>query len=270
MRKIIYLLFLFSATFCFSLEKAPWFGDVYEFHFLGKYTYSHYSKVNNSITPLKSPSNDHLLHFNLAFSPSLQWCIDSDLEFAGSPRQDFGFCSVAFQGRYMFKDDIVGDPISICVGGNFRVISGDSLRDVSILYHSNLDFEVNLALGKEFSKSENWRFRFWLYGSGGMANHGSPWIRGKFAIEGNICERKKWALFAEGMQGYGDHREIDIYDFHGYADVRQSNLDLGFRYGFRMSVWGTLSFEYKRRILARTCPENVNFFTLRYLLPFCF
>lgn len=270
MHKIIFLLGLFTSSFICALEKAPWFGDVYEFHFFSKYTYSYYNKVNNAITPLKSTSNDHLLHFDLSFSPSLQWSIDSDLEFAASPRQNFGFSSVAFQARYLLKDDIIGDPVSFCFGGNFRVVSPESLRDVSILYHANVDFEFNVALGKEFSKSDYWRFRLWAFCSGGMANRGSPWLRQEFAIEGNVLEKKKWALFLKAMEGYGREEEINIYDFYGYGPVRQRNIDIGARYGIRLNVWGTLSFEYKRRILAEVCPENVNFFSISYLLPFCF
>jgi hypothetical protein len=270
MSKLYYLIILISTGPIFALERAPWFGDVYEFHFYSKYTYSYYNKVNNEVEPLKEPSNDHLLHFNLAFAPSLQWSLDSDLEFAKSPRQDFGFCSVAFQARYLLKDDIIGDPVSICFGSNFRITSQNSLRDVGILYHSNTDFELNLALGKEFSKSEYWRFRLWMYGSGGIANRGSPWIRGKFSIEGNMYEKRKWALFVDLMQGYGRKEHINVYDFHGYFDVRECNVDIGFKYGVRLNVWGTLSFEYKRRVLAKSCPENVNFFTVSYLLPFSF
>lgn len=270
MGKLFFLISLFFIISIFSLEQAPWFGDVYEFHFLSKYTYSRYSKVNGAIYPLDDTSNDNLLHFNLSFAPSLQWSIDSDLEFSGTPRQNFGFCSVAFQARYLLKDDIIGDPISLSIGSNFRVVSSESLKDVSILYHSNVDFEFNLALGKEFSKLDYWRFRFWLYGSGGIANKGSPWVRGEFYIEGNSHEKKKWALFVKAMHGYGKQETINIYDFHGYGTVRERNIDIGFRYGYRLNVWGTLSFEYKRRVLARRCPENENFFSLCYLLPFSF
>jgi len=270
MRKIFFLMILFSSYTIFAIEQAPWFGDVYEFHFLSKYTYSRYNKVDGAIFSLDDTSNDHLLHFNLSFAPSLQWSIDSDLEFAKSPRQDFGFCAVAFQGRYLLKDDIIGDPVSLSMGGNFRVVSDNSLKDVSILYHSNVDFEFNIALGKEFSNLDYWRFRFWFYGSGGIANKGSPWLKGEFYIEGNLQERRKWALFVKAMHGYGRQEQINIYDFHGYGKVRQRNIDMGFRYGWRLDVWGSLSFEYKRRILAKRCPENVNFFTLIYLLPFSF
>ena len=113
MFQIIFLIFLFLTGSMFSLEQAPWFGDVYEFHFLSKYTYSRYNKVDGALYPLDDPANNHLLHFNLSFAPSLQWSIDSDLEFASSPLQDFGFSSVAFQARYLIKDDIIGDPLSL-------------------------------------------------------------------------------------------------------------------------------------------------------------
>ncbi|EKE20462.1 MAG: hypothetical protein ACD_7C00569G0001 [uncultured bacterium] len=138
------------------------------------------------------------------------------------------------------------------------------------MYHGNVDFEGVFALGKEFSKAEYWRFRFWLYGSAGIANRGSPWVRGEAAIEGNLLEKKKWAVFLEAMQAFGREDKINVYDFYGYGSVRERNLDVGIRYGFRFSVWGTLSLEYKRRVVAELCPENVNFFSVSYLLPFCF
>lgn len=270
MRKVFFLLILLSGSSLYSLEKAPWFGDVYEFHFLSKYTYYHFKTVNGAIIQPDSDSNNHLAHFNISFAPSLQWSIDSDLEFIDTPRQDFGFRSVAFQARYLFKDDILGDPLSLSLGGNFRVVSSESLKDVSTMYHSDIDFEFNLAFGKEFSKLDYWRFRFWLYGSAGIANKGSPWVRGEAAIEGNIQEKRKWALFVEAMHGYAKGNKINVFDFDGYAKIRERNIDIGFRYGYRFLVWGTLSFEYKRRMLAKLCPEEVNFFSVSYLLPFSF
>jgi len=270
MRKIFFLLNICITISAFSLAKAPWFGDVYEFHLLNKYTYSRYSKVDGAIIQLDETSNDHLLHFNLSFAPSLQWSLDSDLEFVQTPRQNFGFSSVAFQGRYLFKDDIIGDPFSLSLGGNFRVIASESLKDVSILYHSDVDFEFNLAFGKEFSKYDYWRFRFWFYGSVGAGNKGSPWVRGSMALESNINEKRKWSLFMNAMHGYGRSEQIDLYNFHGYGKIRQRNIDVGFRYGICLNVWGTFSFEYKRRVLAKLCPQNVNFFSVAYFLPFSF
>jgi len=270
MRKILLLICIFFIGTSFALERAPWFGDVFEFHFLSKYTYYYFTKVDAAIVQPDSSSNNHLVHFNMSFSPSLQWSIDSDLEFIQTPRQNFGFRSVAFQTRYLFKDDILGDPLSIALGGNFRIVSSDSLKDVSTLYHADADFEMNLAFGKEFSRMDFWRFRFWFYGAVGVANKGSPWLRGNFALEGNLNEARKWSLFVDAMHGYGKREFVDVFNFDGYAKIRERNIDLGFRYGYRLSVWGTLSFEYKRRVLAKRCPENVNFFSVSYLVPFSF
>jgi hypothetical protein len=270
MKKILFFSFIFLVSFGFSLEKAPWFGEVYEFHFLSKYTFFRYNSVDSALISLDSPSNNHLMHFNIAFAPSLQWSMDSDLEFISSPMQNFGFRSVAFQTRYLFKDDILGDPLSICLGFNLRVISSDSLKDVSNLFHSNTDFELNLAFGKEFSRLDYWRFRFWGYGAVGKANKGSLWIKGKIALEGNADEKRKWSLFILGMHGYGKQEFVDIYDFNGYAKIRERNIDAGLKYGYRLNVWGTLSFEYKRRILAKRCPKDVNFFSVSYVIPFSF
>ncbi|NGX55992.1 MAG: hypothetical protein K1060chlam5_00226 [Candidatus Anoxychlamydiales bacterium] len=269
MKRIIFLLTLTSAAL-FSLEKAPWFNEVYEFHLTSKYTYFLYDKVNGAIEQLNTTQNNHLLYFDLSFSPSMQWSIDSDLEFIETPRQSFGFRSVAFQPRYLLRDDIIGDPFSIAIGANFRVISNDSLKDVSTLYHSHVDFEFNLAIGKEFAHLEYWRFRVWGNGVVGFANNSSPWLRAKVAIEGNSNEKRKWALFTEIMHGYGKENTIDIENFNGYAKIRQKSIDLGFNIGHKLSVLGTLRFEYKRRLLAKLCPEKVNFFSVEYLLPFSF
>lgn len=270
MRKIFLLISLILGSSIFTLEKAPWFGDVYEFHFLSKYTYYYFTKVDAATVQLDSSSNNHLAHFNISFPPSLQWSIDSDMEFIQTPRQDFGFRSVAFQARYLFKDDILGDPLSLALGSNFRVVSSESLKDVSTMYHSDADFEFNLAFGKEFSKLDYWRFRFWLYGAIGIATQGSPWIRGYFSLDGNLNERRKWSLFIDAMHGYGKKQIVDVFNFDGYGKIRERNIDIGFRYGYRLSVWGTLSFEYKRRVLAKRCPENVSFFSVSYLVPFSF
>ncbi len=269
MKKVLLLISLMFVE-TFSLEKAPWFNEVYEFHFLSKYTFYRFNKINSALVQPDKISNNHLAHFNISFAPSLQWSIDSDLEFIQTPRQDFGFRSVAFQARYLFKDDILGDLLSIALGGNFRVVSSESLKDVSTLYHSDIDFELNLAFGKEFSKLDYWRFRFWFYGAIGIANKGSPWIKGNFALEGNLDDKKKCSLFVDAMHGYGKKEFVDVFNFDGYAKIRQRDVNVGFKYGYRLNVYGTLSFEYKRRILAKRCPERVNFFSISYLIPFSF
>lgn len=267
MRKIFFLLLPLMA---FSLEKQPWLSDVYEFHFLGGYAYSRFNKVEGAVDQLTSPFNVHLLFGGLDFSFSPEWSIDADVEFSDTTRTSFGFRSFAIQGRYLWLDDIIGDWISLTTGGSIRVTSPTFLKDVSCPSHGNVDMEANISIGKEFDSLQFWRFRLWGFGVIGIANRGSPWIRGGAFVEANLDDTHKWALFLLGSHGYGRKRTINIADFRGYGRIRQKNIDIGIRYGYRMSVWGTLRGEYMRRVKASLYPENVNTFVISYLLPFSF
>jgi hypothetical protein len=253
-----------------SLDRQPWLGGIYEFYFLSGFAYERYPRVQGASPPAPHPTNVYLAFADLEFAFTPEWTVDTDIEFVQTPVQDFGFRSWALQLRYLWLDDIVGDPISLTTGGNLRIVSKKSLHDVSCPYHANVDMEVNISMGKEFDLFDYWRFRIWGYGALGMANRGSPWIRSMAAIEGNYHEEHKWAIYADGCHTYGRRRSIDPNHFYGYAKVRQKSWDLIFRYGYRFGSAGTLRFEYIRRVAARLCPEDVNTFVISYLLPFSF
>lgn len=253
-----------------SLEVQPWFGDCLEFHFLGSYAYSYFDKVQKGVPPLDYTFHSHVGYAGLDFSPTPEWSIDTDLQVADTSKEDFNFRSIALQARYLWLDDIIGDRVSLATGANVRFTNTASLRDVSCPYHANFDFELNFAMGKEFDISDSWAWRLWGYGALGQANRGSPWVRGILAIETNYNDQHKFGFLAEGSNGYGRHTTVLINDFDGYAKIRQKSIDLAFRYGYRVGVWGTLRFEYMRRVLAKSCPEQVNSFIFSYLLPFSF
>ncbi|MBS0625012.1 MAG: hypothetical protein JSS32_03070 [Verrucomicrobia bacterium] len=268
MRKLRALLFALVPLAGFSIEVQPWFGDVYEFHFLGRYAYSFFDRIQNGFPQLTSQFNSHVAYLGLDFSPSPEWSIDYDLQLAATTQESFNFRSTAIQGRYLWFDDIVGDPISLATGFNTRFTNSASLHDVSCPYHSNADFEVNFSLGKEFDASESWRFRAWGFGAVGHGIRGSPWVRAIVSLESNIDDEHKFALYAEGINGYGRHTRVNIDHFNGYAKMRNKSIDIGFRYGYRIGVWGTLRAEYIRRVLAKSCPQVVNTVMISYLLPF--
>lgn len=268
MKFLIWLLTL--PIWAISLEVQPWFGDVYEFHFLGAYSYSWFNQVQNSRPPYNNLFQAHELYFGLDFSPSPVWSIDGDIQFADTTAQSFNFRSIALQTRYLWMDDIVGDPVSFATGANVRATASHALKDVSNYSFANGDFEVNFSMGKEFDANDSWRWRLWSFGGVGHGNRGSPWVRAILALETNINDQHKCALYAQGLNGYGRHTHVDVNDFFGYAKVRIKTIDLGIRYGCTLSVWGTLRVEYVRRVLAKSAPKNVNTFIISYLLPFCF
>lgn len=251
-----------------ALEVQPWFGDVYEFHLLTGYSYSWFSHVQGSQPPFDEYFHLNLGYLGLDFSPSPEWSVDFDFQVAESTKQSFNFRTMAAQGRYLWFDDIVGDPISFATGASARFTPPYALRDVSCPSHGVMDFELNFALGKEFGASLSWLWRVWFFGALGQANRGSPWVRGIASLETNVNDVHKFALWAHAVNGYGRHTHIDVDNFYGYAKVREKAIDIGFRYGVRLSVWGTLRFEYIRRVLAKAAPQNENTLMISYLLPF--
>ena len=263
--------FLLLIPFCmFSLEKQPWFGNVYELQFLSSYTYSRYSSVDGAIVPLKDPSNDHLVYLGLEVPFSQKWNIDGDLQFSATPRQDFGFRSFALQCRKLILDDITGDPLSFTLGAYLRYTSDKSLKDISCPSRGKLDFEAKFALGKEFDYFEDWFFRIWLNGGLGIANKGSIWIDGTLGLESHLCKRHILSFFLLANHGYGKKDYIDINNFKGYGEIRNRSIDIAFRYGYQIGVWGMIRFEYARKVLSKLGPEDVDYYTLSYLLPFSF
>lgn len=265
-----WLILAFFPFLACALEVQPWFGDCLEFHFLGRNAYSYFNHVQNGIPQLTHTFESDVAYLGLDFSPTPEWSIDADLQVADTTKESFNFRSIALQARYLWLDDIVGDRVSLATGGNVRFTNTASLRDVSCPSHANFDFEANFSLGKEFDISDCWAWRLWCFGAIGHANRGSPWVRAIVAVETNIDDLHKFGVFAEGSNGYGRHTHVFINHFNGYAKIRQKSIDLAARYGFRMGVWGTLRFEYVRRVLAKSCPSEVNSFIVSYLLPFSF
>jgi hypothetical protein len=272
--KKYFLLSLLVPLSLFSLEKKPWFCNIFEFQLDTAYTYSRYNKVNNAKKQLSHPSNNHLIYADLGVSPTPDWAMDIDLELADDPRRPFGFQSSAVQLRKLWLDDVVGDPVSLTTGASIRGTNSIAVRDVNSPYHSYANLEVNMAVGKEwnnFNCKENspfWRWRGYLFSAIGMANRGSPWMRASLHFMHNHRDQTQWWVFADGYFGFGNQHEVDIKNFHGYAKIAHRSIDLGlaFRYFFELN--GSLVLEYAHRVYAQSFPAQVNFFTIRYILPF--
>lgn len=254
----------------YGLKNEPWLGNVYELELLTNYSLSFFTSVDNAIVPLQKTSWDHLLYADLSFPYSASGSIDADVRFQATPRQDFGIQSIALQARHLFYDDISGDPVSFVASFNARYTFDKSLKDISCPYHGDVDFEINASLGKEFNQGIHWHYRLWTLAGLGIANEGSPWIYGLVAAEFNQNDHYIFSLFLSGEEGFGKNHWVDIHHFKGYGKIDYGNIELTLRYGIRFHQWGTLRFDYIRRLLARSCPRNVNTFAITYVFPFSF
>ncbi len=259
---------LLSPLLGWSLECQPWFGDLYEFDLLATYAYSQFSSVQGARPPYHHFFQSNLLSLGLDFCPNPDWSVDADFQCASTTSNSFYWQSVALQGRYLWLDDVIGDPISLTTGLSCRATSTTGLKDISCPSHGNADIELNFALGREFDSSRDWRFRCWAFGALGQANRGSPWVRGIVALESNVRDTHRFAFFVLGTNGYGRHTHVHVNQFFGYGKIREKVIDVGLRYGLHFNSWGTLRLSYARRVLAKAAPENVNTWAISFLFPF--
>ncbi len=251
-----------------GLERMPWYCNMWEFSFTPSYTYSRYPSVQNGTPHKQSPSNDHLLAFDFAVPPTPELQLSSEIEFADTPRQSMGLRSIAAQVRYLWLDDLLGDPVSLTTGIVLRGVSGHSVRDVSSPYHSYMNYEFNTSVGREWDRGFDWRFRTYGGASIGQANHGSPWMSAFAIMEGQLHHAHRLGVIFDGYGGFGSRRSVPINHFHGYGSIAHRSIDAALKYTYVFEVWGHLSFAYTRRLYARSFPEKVNFFTISYMLPF--
>ena len=269
-KKILFLSLFFFTRVVVSLEYQPWFSELYNLHLLSSYSYSYYSSVDGASIPLSSTSKDHFILFDVEYTPSTNWNINADINFLDTPRQKrMNFMSSAFHLRYLWLDDIIGDPVSFVMGAHIRYVSKDAIRDISCPYHGRVEGEGDISIGKEIDSSI-WRFRLWGWGGVGIANKGSPWLHARVVLEACYNIIHKFAFFFDTLHSYGRKKTVNIEKFYGYGSIRQKSLDLTARYGYKLGRIGTFRVEYSYKISAKRCPKNVKTFTLAYLLPINF
>lgn len=267
-----YALLLWGSICCveqgWALYTKPWLGDTYAFQLDAAFIYDRYKKVQGAAVQLKHPSNDKLYTLGLGFTVSDTVDLQAEVEFAATPRQPFGWRSVALQGRYLWLNDIKGDPCSVITAINVREVSGHSVRDVSSPYHYYFNAELSSSIGKEWSSKGWWTICTYGLGAIGTANRGSPWLKYMGVFEANIYDAHRFLFDVESYFGLGSKKHVDVDRFHGWARVHHQSIDLGAAYAYHMQIWGTLGVKYAYRVFAKSFPEHVNFITFFYHLPF--
>jgi len=246
----------------------PWFTDLYELQLIPEFSYFRYTEVNHASSQLKTPSNNYLFSVDLGATATEYFSADVEVEFLNTPQHPFNFLSGAVQGRFQWMDDVVGDPVSLVTGISVRGVPHFWLTDLSCPYHGEINTELSIATGREWSQGPYWRFHLFGYGALGIANIGAPWSRLIGSFQTNWRDTHELNLFANGYFGFGGIHEIHPKHFHGYSSIHHQSIDLGAGYSFLFTLWGKLSLDYAYRVFARSYPERVNTLTLSYQLPF--
>lgn len=251
-----------------AFEQDPYFRQTWEFALSPAFTYFYYPAIQGARRPSRYSSHDQILSLDLQVSFLPEFDLQIETEFANTRLLDWGTRSAGLDLRYLLLDDIQGDPVSLTLGLITRYVPTRALRDPSTPYHSQLNFEAGCALGKEIDHLSYWVVRFWGYLGAGIANRGAPWLNGELAFEANRENRHQFRLYSQGYVGFGGVEGVNIRAFNGYANIDHRSWDIGGRYLYTFSIWGSLSLDYAYRLMAHSYPERSNSFTVRYTLPF--
>lgn len=260
-------LFLFP-IFAYGFVVDPYFTPIAEFEFRPSYTYRYYPSVDRSFNPSHYRSNDQIIALNLGVNFWPNWDFQVQSDFSHTDRLSWGGQRVGIQLRHLLLDDVAGDPISLCLGGQVYFVPTRNMRDVSSPYHSQGNLELSLCAGKEIDSTYRWLYRFWGFLGAGIANRGAPWLRPLLAVEGKFQQHHKLKLFSEGYFGFGGRHRVNIDNFSGYAHITHRSVDLGLNYTYLFRIWGSLGLQYAYRLYAHAFPERASTLTVEYRFPF--
>lgn len=256
---------IFLCLFKFSLgalELKPWFDPMVELQNRTSVIAQLYNAIDTKEGLEKHPAGNFFLDYELYTTLLQNWSVEIEAIGAATRQRSFGFDSVSLTGRYLWLDDVVGDPASLTTGLTIYKVFKPSRRDLSIIHHGGIEAELHTAVGKEISCREQWNTRTWAVGGIGMGDLGSAWIRADGHWEHKWCARHFLRLSLLSLWGLG-HRSLNhLSHFHGYGPIQHRSIDAALRYGFLGRYGIVLNAEYSFRLYAKNCPAYVHYFLL--------
>lgn len=255
--------FLCLSLSCRGTEYQPWIGNYYEFEWRNDLLYQSYNKINSK----HFGSNDLFLHASLSNAIGENYSVELETTAARTHRQDWNIDNLRLAGRYVWLDDIAGDPLTVTGGLVLTQAFIPSLEDVSSFHHGRREAELFVSFGKENSEKELWENRWWGVVGIGFADKGSPWIRADVDYEFQYCEADEIRVFLNSLWGLGN-KSIHVHDFKGYGPIAHQSIDIGLRYTRELEYCGHFFVEYAFRPYAKNFPTHTNRVLLGFLVTF--
>lgn len=152
-----------------------------------------------------------------------------EIEGAKTRKNDFNYESARVSGFYRFKNDAIGDDLSIVGGLTVAFPAGLFTRDIGVYEPGTPQFLAHLIVGRECDCTCTWSSRVWGFLTFGIARHSSPWLKGGVFYELNLFECGRFRGGFQTLTGFGNHR---LKPFHSYSNVaaRELSLLLSYRY----------------------------------------
>lgn len=262
------LFFLFPICWVNATEYQPWLGNFYEFERRFSLAYQGYDRLASDSHLKRYSSNDCFLNVSLCNSrPDPAMGLEFEVTQARTRRQRGDIDQIKMTGRYVWQDDIAGDPLSLTTGLSYIQAFQSSLKDVSSFHHGLYNAEGFISIGKESSDEALWDSRWWSILALGIAEQGSPWLRFHLNYEKRWWEKNEMKIFFHSLWGFG-HNKLRLSHFHGYGPIRHQSIDIGLRYTYLLEFYGSASLEYSYRIYAYNFPAYAHHVLAQLLYTF--
>lgn len=263
------LIFIFGSLpfYSWGIDTKPWLGNLYEFEWHSSAVYQSFSSVASDSHFEKYSSDDFFLNRSLSNSCE-SFGVEVEVTGARTRKQLWDIDHFSVTGRYVWTNDIAGDPLSFTTGVNLSKCFHRSLHDLSSFHHGLGEAEFFVSIGAETEKDDiQWLKRGWGVFGIGIAERGSPWLRGQLAYEFRLCTYHEIGFQLNTLWGLGSKR-LRPHDFHGYGPIQHQSLDLGLRYTYLIEFVGNIGLEYYYRPYARNFPAQAHRVILSMLYTF--
>lgn len=265
------ILFIFSFMSIYSghaTEYQPWLGNYYEFELRSNLKYQGSGWLSSGSHLKKYTANNIFLNLSLCNAiPDPSCGVEFEVTEVRTRIQHGEIDNFKLTGRYLWQDDIAGDPFGLITGVSYIQAFKKSLKDPNSFHHGLYNAEFFLSVGKENPDEWLWGSRWWGVFVLGIAEQGSPWCRCNLDFDKRWFEKHEMSLFVHSLWGCGNKR-IHLQDFHGYGPIKHQSIDLGMRYTYVLEYYGSASVEYSYRVYARNFPVYVHSVLAQILYTF--
>ncbi len=250
-----------------TVEYRPWIGNYLEFEWNSTLRFQAFQDLAAGSHRFPYASDDFFLTTSLALAAKPDFSLDVEATAARTRRQSGSIDQIRLNGRIVWLDDIVGDPVTLTTGAGFIQAFDWSLKDKSSFHHGRSEAEIFLSVGKEWAQGDQWISRAWAMAALGSAARGSPWMRYDMAYAQRIKQCHEFEFFVHTLWGLGS-KQLHRSHFHGYGAIDHQSIDLGCRYTYLIQFFGSASIEYAKRVYARNFPVQAHQISLSLLYTF--
>lgn len=254
---------LFLCLPLFATELRPWFGPTFQPEIRASYHFQYYPQ----------PFGGETLHSGILsglISPWPTWSTELEFAITDSTQRGFFFDYGKWTVRYLLMDDVVGDPVSMTVGGSLTFPSATSIRDIGTFHLGSVNLELHTAIGKEITCGYDWAWRMWALGAIESSFQSWPHVNGRLVVERNLRDRHHFQLALLGEVALSGRSLPPPRFFPGYAKIQTRYLDIEGCYTYLIPFSWQIKICYAYRLAAKNTPRRLHSVLITLFYPLSF